>query len=163
MSGITYLLLSHPQYLSKLTTEIRDTFTTYEDVTLDGLARLPFLQAVLQEGMRVFPPVPCTLPRKVPRGGATILGDFIPEGTDVGVHQLSTYRLESNFKHAREFRPERWLGDEEFRDDQKGAFEPFSVGGRNCEYPIDCIEREACGIHVTDFCWDRSGEESCLA
>lgn len=64
-----------------------------------------------------------------------IAGDFIPEGTSVGVHQLATFRFEENFKFAKEFRPERWLPGEngEFENDRKDAFEPFSVGARNCK------------------------------
>lgn len=36
------------------------------------------------------------------------------------------------------FRPERWLGDPEFKDDRLGALEPFSTGPRNCEYLPSC-------------------------
>jgi cytochrome P450 len=132
LSGITFSLLKNPQYLSQLTAEVRTAFQTYEDINLDQLARLPYLQAIIQEGLRVYPPVPSLLPRTVPVGGVTILDDFIPGGTWVGVHQLATYRRESNFKNARQFRPERWLGDPEYQNDQRSAFEPFSVGPRNC-------------------------------
>ena len=57
---------------------------------------------------------------------------FVPKGTSIGVHHFSTYRREDNFKHANEFRPEWWLGDLEFKDDQLNSFEPFSVGPKNC-------------------------------
>lgn len=50
----------------------------------------------------------------------------------MGVHQLSTYRNEANFKNAYEFHPERWLQDPEYKDDNLNALEPFSVGPRNC-------------------------------
>ena len=133
LSGTTYHLLKNPDYLQQLTQEIRQAFSSYEDVTLDALARLKYLNAVVQEGMRMYPPVPSILPRRVPKGGLTILDDFLPEGTSIGIHQLATYRSESNFKDAYSFRPERWLGDVEYKDDQLDAFEPFSTGPRNCK------------------------------
>jgi len=58
--------------------------------------------------------------------------------TAVGVHHLSTYHSESNFHDARSFRPERWLpfakadDTSPFFHDCKEAFQPFSVGPRNC-------------------------------
>lgn len=154
LSGITFSLLKNPQYLSQLTAEIRRAFPTYEAMDLDQLARLPYLQAVIQEGIRVYPPVPSLLPRTVPAGGVTILDDFLPEGTYVGVHQLSTYRRESNFKDARSFRPERWLGDPKYQNDQRSAFEPFSVGSRNCKleslYTHSLCSRSKRKAHLTD-------------
>ena len=61
-----------------------------------------------------------------------ICGEWVPEGTVIGVHHLSTYRMESHFKHAHEFHPERWLDDPEFKDDHLDAMEVFSTGPRNC-------------------------------
>lgn len=132
LSGTTYHLLMNPDMLERLQKEIRSAFTSLDEMNLETLARQKYLMAVLQEGMRMYPPVPTDLPRKVPPGGATVCGEFIPEGTAVGVHHLSTYRNEDLFHKADEFHPERWLGDVEFKDDKLDAFEPFSVGPRNC-------------------------------
>ncbi|CAK4032813.1 Isotrichodermin C-15 hydroxylase [Lecanosticta acicola] len=133
LSGTTYhLLTSDPSYLRKLTEEIRSTHSTFDDITLESVARLTYLQAVLREGMRMYPPVPVALPRKVPKGGSMLCGEFVPEDTIVGVHHLATYRNEEHFKKPYEFRPERWLGDPEFKDDHLDALEPFSFGPRNC-------------------------------
>ena len=132
LSGTTYYLLQNPDKLEKLTAEIRSAFSSFDDISLDGLARLKYLQAVLQEGMRMYPPVPIKLPRVTPPGGATIDGYSVPGGVSVGVHNLSTYRMEEHFKKPYEFHPERWLKDPEFKDDHLDALEPFSVGPRNC-------------------------------
>jgi len=132
LSGTTYHLLRNPHTMEKLTKEIRSAFTTFDDLTLEKLAHQKYLMAVLQEGLRMYPPVPIALPRTVPAGGTILDGKFVPEGTVVGVHHLSTYRMETIFKHANEFHPERWLGDPEFKDDHLDALEPFSTGPRNC-------------------------------
>jgi cytochrome P450 len=80
----------------------------------------------------MYPPVPSALPRVVSAGGATVCGEWLPEGTTIGVHHLATYRNEEFFRKPHEFHPERWLGDPEFKDDKLDAMEPFSVGPRNC-------------------------------
>jgi hypothetical protein len=64
--------------------------------------------------MRMHPGVQYPLERVVPRGGATINGHFLPEGTIVGVNAAVIHRDRQIFgQDADEFRPERWLCDEE--------------------------------------------------
>lgn len=139
LSGTTYHLLMNPNKLDRLKREIRTAFTSLEDMTLQSLARQKYLTAVLQEGLRMYPSVPTELPRKVPVGGATICGEWVPEGTTVGMHHLATYRNEDLFRKPYEFHPERWLGeDPEFKDDKLEAMEPFSVGPRNCLGKVSC-------------------------
>lgn len=132
LSGVTYYLLQNPQYLAKLTQEIRNSHASFEDITLDSLQHLKYLMAVLQEVLRMYPPVPSTLPRLVPKGGCEINGELLPQGTVVGIHQLSTYRSRAHFKDPYSFHPERWLGDPMYRDDHLDAMKPFSIGPRNC-------------------------------
>lgn len=143
LSGTTYHLLMNPDKLDILQREIRSAFTSLDDMTLESLARQKYLMAVLQEGLRMYPPVPTTLPRVVRAGGAEICGEWVPEGTTVGVHHLSTYRDAEYFKKPYEFHPERWLGDPEFKDDKLSALEPFSVGPRNCLGKVSLIRDEA--------------------
>jgi cytochrome P450 len=132
LSGTTYHLMMNPDKLDVLQKEIRSAFTSLDDMDLESLARQKYLMAVLQEGLRMYPPVPTELPRVVPTGGATVCGEWLPGGTTIGVHHLSTYRNEDLFRKPYEFHPERWLGDPEFKDDKLDAMEPFSVGPRNC-------------------------------
>jgi cytochrome P450 len=87
---------------------------------------------VLQEGLRMYPRVPTKLSRVVPADGATVCGEWLPSGTTIGVHHLSTYRNEDLSRKPYEFHPEHGLGDTEFKDDKLDAMEPFSVGPRNC-------------------------------
>ncbi|KAK3116147.1 hypothetical protein LTR53_003820 [Teratosphaeriaceae sp. CCFEE 6253] len=132
LSGTTFHLLRNPAALAQLQAEIRAAFTSLEDLHLEDLARHKYLIAVLQEGLRLYPPVPIMMPRTVPPGGMEIDGQWVPGGTTVGAHHQSTYRSEDHFKHADEFHPERWLGDPEFAGDHLDAMEPFMVGPRNC-------------------------------
>ncbi len=123
LSGTTYHLLQNPKCLQKLTAEIREAFPNFESITFEGLARLKYLHAVLQEGLRMYPPVPVALPRVTPKEGAIIDDCTVPADVVVGVSHLATYRMSQNFKDPFAFRPERWLHDAEYRDDHLDACE----------------------------------------
>lgn len=77
---MTYFLLTNPAPLAKITAEVRATFATEEDINFTSVNNLPYLLACLEEALRMYPPVPTGLPRLVPKGGATICGEFVPEG-----------------------------------------------------------------------------------
>jgi len=79
LCGVTYLLLTNPGALKKVTEEVRSTFTSDEEITLTSVGGLKYMLACLNEGLRSYPPVPFGLPRIVPRGGATISGMAVPE------------------------------------------------------------------------------------
>ncbi|POS72816.1 FAD binding domain-containing protein [Diaporthe helianthi] len=135
LSGTTYLLLKNQDKLSKLCTEIGDSFKSQDEITMLTTARCKYLNAVLEEGLRLYPPVPTTVARWVPGKGEEIDGKWVPGGAAVGCNQLSCGHSELNFKRAREFIPERWLElppGSEFENDDKEARQPFSMGPRNC-------------------------------
>ena len=79
LSGVTFLLLTHPQYLQKVAEEVRTKFNSEDEITLTSVTRLTYMLACLNEAMRVYPPVPFGMPRIVPKGGVQVDGEFIPE------------------------------------------------------------------------------------
>ncbi|KAK0710478.1 cytochrome P450 [Apiosordaria backusii] len=132
LSGVTFLLMTNPDALKKLTAEIRGAFKSEDEIDFMSVSNLPYMLACLDEALRMYPPVPTGLPRVVTKGGASIAGHYVPGGTVVAVHQWAMYHNEEHFKKPFEFHPERWLGDPEFADDHKDAFQPFHLGPRNC-------------------------------
>lgn len=58
LSGVTYLLGTHPEVLAKLTKEVRETFSSESEIDLISVQHLKYMLAVLDEGLRLFPPVP---------------------------------------------------------------------------------------------------------
>ncbi|KAJ5000721.1 Cytochrome P450 monooxygenase lolP1 [Colletotrichum sp. SAR 10_66] len=71
---------------------------------------LPHLQAVIKEGIRMYPPSTGLNYKQVAKGGAELCGYFLPEGTQLGVNIQKLMRSKETFGiDADVFRPERWL------------------------------------------------------
>jgi cytochrome P450 len=132
LSGCVWQLLQNPDVLEKITSEVREAFQSSDEIDLQSAGNLKYALAVLEETMRIYPPVPSQAPRTVPAGGDTIDGDFIPEGTIIHLPQYVAHHLESNFTRPEDFHPERFLGAKEFANDNYAVMQPFSVGPRNC-------------------------------
>jgi cytochrome P450 len=79
LCGMTYFLLQNPHTYQRLVTEIRAAFATPEEITMVSIGQLPFLNAVFQETLRLYPPVPSHSQRVPPKGGAQVCGRWIPE------------------------------------------------------------------------------------
>lgn len=81
----------------------------------------------------MHPPVPTGLLRTVPKGGDTIDGYWVPEGTSVAVGGWAASHNPLNFQEPDSFIPERWLEhDGRFAGDNKKGMQPFSLGPRGC-------------------------------
>lgn len=77
-----YFLLFHlanePDVYATLVSEIRATFATYEDITTEAPAALPYVSACLREALRLYPGNNSGLPRISP--GAMVDGTYVPKG-----------------------------------------------------------------------------------
>lgn len=80
LSGLTYLLLKHPDKMLRLTKELRTVFSSFEDITMTNLAQLEYLNACIEEGLRYYPPVPVGPARKTPKEGAFVCDRWVPGG-----------------------------------------------------------------------------------
>ena len=80
LAGITFQLLRHPEALKKAIEEVHNSFATESDIVPERVKHLPYMAAVVSEGLRMYPPFPEGLPRLTPRQGATICGQFVPGG-----------------------------------------------------------------------------------
>ncbi|MCJ1380206.1 hypothetical protein MMC17_003309 [Xylographa soralifera] len=134
ISAATFFMLRDSEILEKAQLEVRDSFTVQDQITLRTTAKLTYLNAVIEEALRIHPPTPGNFSRRTGSGGDIIDGQFIPPDTSVGIHQWSANHSPSNFYNPQKFAPERWLADppEEYRNDNKAASQPWSIGPRNC-------------------------------
>ncbi|KAK6213608.1 benzoate 4-monooxygenase cytochrome P450 [Colletotrichum tabaci] len=115
LAGCLFYLSKNPDLLRRLTTTIREEFASANEMDSKKLGRLPFLQAVLNESLRIYPPVAGATPRVTPPSGCMVNGHFVPGNTIVAINQYATNTADVNFKDALEFAPERCLAWAEMR------------------------------------------------
>jgi len=141
MTFVLMYVLSQKGTFTRLRDELLNVFPD-GNMTFNHeiLAKLPFLNAVIEESLRLGTPFP-GLRRVVPPLGAIIADRFIPGGTVVSIPGHSQQLSEENFKpNPRDFMPERWLGElgDEAVCQHKGLFSwsfgPFSCLGRELAY-----------------------------
>jgi cytochrome P450 len=128
LASAMFYLLRCPDKMAKLQAEIRSVFSSMDEITADSVSNLEYLNAVIEEGLRIFPPTPVGPPRV--STGATVDGVYVPKGTVVSVETWTTSHDDRNFTRPYEFIPERWIG--EGLGDRKDASRAFSLGPRGC-------------------------------
>lgn len=154
MAGLFNHLL-RPQnrtVFERLKAEIRSSFAAEDEISYEAFSKLPWLTAVLEEGLRrttppkplthasfwltleyskVFPSAPIGFTRTIPASGDSVDGHFMPAGTTVSTGMWAATHAEDNFADPYEFRPDRWL-DREHATDKLNASNAFSLGPRGC-------------------------------
>ncbi|KAH7329712.1 cytochrome P450, partial [Stachybotrys elegans] len=136
LSAGMYFLATNPGVMANLQAEVRSTFASLSDMTDEVLHRLPWLNAVIEEILRIHTNVPYGLPRVSP--GYDIDGHYVPKGCIVSTCAYATTHSAQYFRDPYAFKPQRWLPpthpeyENAFDNDARAAFRPFSVGSRNC-------------------------------
>lgn len=131
LSVTTFQLLADPPKAERLRKEL---LGIGDDLSLllfyDDLQRLPYLSAVISEGLRMSSSATGRLPRVNPNAAMAYQSYVIPAGTAVSTSIRDVHFDEAIFPDARRFKPERWLGD------GGKALEkylvPFGKGPRSC-------------------------------
>ncbi|CAJ2506593.1 Uu.00g077790.m01.CDS01 [Anthostomella pinea] len=136
LCGIVNCLVQNPRQLRNLEEEIRGHFASETGITLRAIQNLPFLNAVVWEGLRMCNPVAGGILRSVPKGGSTLCGHFLPQSTHVLINTTAMSLSEAKFRRAHEFLPERFLPEDmrptEFARDHRQNQKPFGLGARSC-------------------------------
>ena len=97
--------------------------------TFESTKRLTYLEAVINESIRLHSTSGIGLPRVAPQGGLEILGKTFPEGTVLSVPSYTIHRDTAVWGDDPDaFRPERWF--EQDNDAIQKTFNPFSFGPR---------------------------------
>jgi cytochrome P450 len=78
LSAVFYYLLKNPHAMRLLQEEI-DYSGAPGPISFADAQKMPYLQAVIKEALRLHPAVGLGLPRVVPKGGAVLAGRFFPE------------------------------------------------------------------------------------
>ncbi|KIW64809.1 hypothetical protein PV04_09717 [Phialophora macrospora] len=139
LRAIFYYLLRNPEDMENLMRELYEVKDKHDATTPDGSFKwnsvkdLPYLSAVVKEGLRCHPATGLTLERIVPPQGITVCGKFIRGGTIVGCNAWTVHRDALFGPHPEQFRPKRWL---EASPDRKRLMEnslfTFGAGSHTC-------------------------------
>ncbi|KAG9237994.1 benzoate 4-monooxygenase cytochrome P450 [Amylocarpus encephaloides] len=134
-----FYMIRRPGCYSRLIKELRATFDSADEIQSGPkLSSCAYLQACVNEGMRLGSGGPADAPRVVLKGGLDINGDHLTEGTCVGVSSWTISHNESHYGDPWTYRPERWVVDEkagvspEDVTRAQEAFNPFLIGTGNC-------------------------------
>ena len=84
-------------------TRSQDCLSDPASINGDTTQNLHYLFAVIEEGLRIYPPVPAGLQRVSP--GAEVDGYYVPAGAIVSTSNWTTSHTEKYFHNAREFHP----------------------------------------------------------
>ncbi|WP_123534152.1 cytochrome P450 [Halosimplex salinum] len=124
----TFLLAQHPRVERRLLDELDEQLggdpSGFEDVR-----NLPYLEKVVEESMRLYPPVPGIIREATDRD--EIAGYTIPEGATISINQWTVHRDPEYYDDPMAFRPERWTAEMEAELPPLAYF-PFSAGPRRC-------------------------------
>ncbi|TFK72869.1 cytochrome P450 monooxygenase pc-2 [Pluteus cervinus] len=140
LSFAVYMLSEHPQFLAKLRQEILDRVGPDRTPTYVDVKKMKFLRAVINESLRLYPPVPLdsrwavkgtTFPPITP-GGKPL---FIPAGTNIMYSVFYMHRRKDLWgPDALEFDPDRFIDSraERYLVSNPYIFLPFNGGPRTC-------------------------------
>ncbi|KAH8082017.1 cytochrome P450 [Cristinia sonorae] len=143
LSNILFLLLTHRNEYKRLQEEI-DRFYPPGENSLDSSfhPEMHFLDAVINETLRLYPVIPSGSQRATQRRGTLINSLYVPPNTSVRVHTWSVHRDPRNFSPFTDaFWPERWLIADDPSSVERlkipfthnvNAYHPFSYGPANC-------------------------------
>lgn len=159
MQATLLSIITNPQVYHRLQEEIDYAVGHYKiSVPIqDGEARqLPYLQACIQEGLRIHPPLAQLRDRVTPPEGDYIHGYRIPGGTSIGFNSWGTQRDAIYGDDPGIFRPERWLDKDENKIKQMK---------RTCDLvfgygPTKCLGSHIAGMMLNKAIFEVGSHES---
>ncbi|XP_057998296.1 iridoid oxidase-like, partial [Hevea brasiliensis] len=124
-------LLRKPEAMRKVKEELNEVVGVNRNVEEIDIEKLPYLQAVLKETLRLHPPIPLLIPRNTMHD-TDFMGYHIPKDTQVLVNVWAIGRDPDSWKDPLSFKPERFLGSSIDYKGQNFELIPFGSGRRIC-------------------------------
>lgn len=137
IAAMFFYLINDQNVLEKLTTEIRTTFNSIDEVKSGKLlSSCSYLQASIDEALRMNPHGGSESRRQVMPGGILMKDDLIPPGTIIGGDVYTIHHNPEIFPDPFRFRPERFIVGNGVTQEEVaarlGAIFAFSYGSRAC-------------------------------
>ena len=142
LAVMTYHLLTKPELLAKLTRELETIVRDPKKLPLwSDLEKLPYLGAVIQEGLRLSYGVSSRTARVPTEESLLYRGEWnkksveyvVPKGYAVGMSAFITHHDERTYPDSYSFNPDRWLDENnQRRKEVERGMLAFSKGSRSC-------------------------------
>jgi cytochrome P450 len=123
-----YLLSQHPEAVARVHEEL-DRVCGGETPTMAHVRQFDYVERVLQEAMRLYPPVYVIF--REPQTDVRLGGYRVPEGSAVMLPQWVVHRSPRWYDDPEAFDPDRWLPDRR-AERPRFAYFPFGGGPRHC-------------------------------
>ncbi|MBI3824006.1 MAG: cytochrome P450 [Planctomycetes bacterium] len=120
-----FLLAQHPEVMAELHDEL-DGELHGAAPTLEQIERLPLLDRVYRESVRLFPPV--SYYTRMCADATELCGRRLNKGTTVVFSHYVTHHMATTFADPQRFHPDRWLS----ANPTPYEYLPFGVGARTC-------------------------------
>lgn len=133
MIWIMSLLLNNPHAMKQAQEEIDTKVGKSRWVGESDVKNLVYLQAIVKETSRLYPPVPLLLPHEAVQD-CKVAGYDIPKGTRTYINAWKIHRHPKIWSESEKFMPERFLTSKSSVDARGQHFEfiPFGSGRRSC-------------------------------
>lgn len=155
------LLLAHPEVLHKLRSDIDSKVGNKRLLNEFDLTKLPYLRCVVNETMRLYPPVPLLLPHYSTED-CTVGGYDVPKHTMLLINAWAVHRDPKVWEEPEKFKPERFEATEGETERFNYKLIPFGMGRRACpgaDMGLRAVSL-ALGALIQCFDWEIEEEES---
>lgn len=105
LTYLTWAVCRHPEIQADLVNALQALPVDFTDTEL---RKLPLLNHIVDEALRLYSAAPSPLPREVPAGGIELAGYWLSEGTEVSTQAYGLHRDPDIFPQPEEFIPSRW-------------------------------------------------------
>lgn len=152
---IFYLVLKNPRVWTKLQEAVLAApFAQPETLQLPApyaqTRAIPYLEAVIREALRLIPGEMFPQERVVPAGGLHLPdGQFVPQGTVIGFTSYVMHRNKAIWgADAEDFRPERFLRDEQGGEESEAQFAERMRVYNDCDLSFGAGSRKCIGMNL---------------
>ncbi|KAL3329441.1 hypothetical protein AABB24_036501 [Solanum stoloniferum] len=124
-------ILRQPEIMKKVQVELAEVVGKGKPIEEADVSRLPYLQFIIKETLRLHPPAPFLIPRRVDQD-VELCDYIIPKGSLVLVNAWAIGRDSSFWDDALVFKPERFRSLELDMRGKDFELIPFGAGKRTC-------------------------------
>ncbi|XP_059638040.1 cytochrome P450 734A1-like [Cornus florida] len=131
LTWTTVLLAMHPQWQVRARDEVRKVCGPRDVPTKDGIVKLKMLNMIINESLRLYPPIVATIRRA--KADVELGGCKVPRGTELLIPILAVHHDQAIWGNdADEFNPDRFSEGVARAAKHPVAFIPFGLGVRTC-------------------------------